>query len=101
MATCAPPRANCRAVARPIPRDPPVTSATRPSNSPGMVHIPPRVTVRRPSYAARLLGEQASGKPRPQLGRAERLAPTCIIVVAGVFGFRRGAEAHVARVHFD
>src|ERR1700685_1236999 len=36
MATCAPPRASCKAVARPIPRDAPVTIATRLSKSPGI-----------------------------------------------------------------
>ena len=37
IATSAPPRASCKAVARPMPRDAPVTNATRPSNSPAIV----------------------------------------------------------------
>src|SRR5512132_1971200 len=65
----APERARSRAIARPIPRDPPVTRATRPARSPASARRDKLIRHRRECAAADAAEREAIGQP---LGPARR-----------------------------
>ena len=70
MAICAPSATSARAMARPIPRDPPVTSATFPLSDPMKLQYPTHARGRH--HGSRRTGRRAGARPRaPRCGRGD------------------------------